>query len=152
MPLAYTVAIVRSIFSWGTIISKQLSICVQQAQTSKEGEAPTFYMASYLLDVLCIRNVFVGTNLSWHVAELPSHIYFSMLWENKYKKSYYLICDEFITHIYFILFKNEFPRLSATAKKMIAKVGHLYLDENATYIGVFWATGAPHLLLSHVPD
>jgi hypothetical protein len=44
--LAYTVAISGSSFNWGVIISKQLSIYVQQAQTPKEGEAPTFYMAS----------------------------------------------------------------------------------------------------------
>jgi hypothetical protein len=79
MPLAYTVAIFESGFNWGAIISKQLSICIQQAQTSKEGETPTFYMASYLLDVMCIRNIFVGMNLSWHVAELSFHVYFSIL-------------------------------------------------------------------------
>jgi hypothetical protein len=45
MPLAYTVAIARINFNWGVIISKQLSICVQQAQTPKEGEVPTFYMS-----------------------------------------------------------------------------------------------------------
>jgi hypothetical protein len=152
MPLAYTVAIVGSSFNWGAIISKQLRIYVQQAQTPKEGEAPTFYMASYLLDVMCARNIFAGMNLIWHVAELPVHVYFSILWENRYKKSYALICDEFITHIYFIIFKKEFPRLSAAAKKMIAKVGHWYLDEHSTYIRVFGATRAPHLLPTHVPD
>ena len=57
----------------------------------KEGEAPTFYMASYLLDVMCARNVFVDMNLIWHVAKLPFHVYFSVLWENMYKKSYTLI-------------------------------------------------------------
>jgi hypothetical protein len=82
MPLSYTVVISGSGFNWGEIISKQLSICVQQAQTSKEGETPTFYMASYLLDVMCARNIFVNMNLRWHVAELSFHIYFSMLWEN----------------------------------------------------------------------
>jgi hypothetical protein len=91
MPLAYTVVIVGCNFNWGEIISKKLSICVQQAQPPKEGEAPTFYMASYFLDVMCARNVFAGMNLSWHVAELSIHVYFSMLWENKYKKSYSLI-------------------------------------------------------------
>jgi hypothetical protein len=112
----------------------------------KEGEAPTFYMASYLLDVMCTRNVFVDMNLRWHVAELPIHVYFSKLWEKRYKKCYPLICDEFIAHIYFIIFKKEFLRLSTEAKKMIAKVGHWYLDELATYIWVFGATRAPHLL------
>jgi hypothetical protein len=40
MPLAYTVEISGSGFNWGVIISKQLSICIQQAQTPKEGETP----------------------------------------------------------------------------------------------------------------
>jgi hypothetical protein len=71
MPLAYIVAISRSNFNWGAIISKQLSICIQQAQTPKEGETPTFYMASYLLDVMCARNIFSGMNLSWHMCKTP---------------------------------------------------------------------------------
>jgi hypothetical protein len=109
-------------------------------------------MASYLLDVMCARNIFAGMNLSWHIAELPVHVYFIILWENRYKKSYSLICDEFITRIYFIFFKKECPRLLVAAKKMISKVGHWYLDERDTYIGVFGATGAPHILPTHVLD
>jgi hypothetical protein len=70
MPLAYTVAISGSSFNWGAIISKQLSINILQAQTPKDGETPIFYMASYLLDVICARNIFAGMNLSWHVVEL----------------------------------------------------------------------------------
>jgi hypothetical protein len=68
--------------------------------------------------------------------------------------SLFLICiyDEFIVHIHLILFKKECPRLSVAAKNMISKVGHWYLDERDTYIGVFEATGAPHILLVHVPD
>jgi hypothetical protein len=91
-------------------------------------------------------------NLRWHVLELPVHIYLSILWENRYKTSYALICDECITHIYFIIFKKEFPRLSTTTKKMIAKVGHWYLNKHSTYIKVFGATGEPHILPTHVPD
>jgi hypothetical protein len=151
MPLVYTVAIIGSSFNWGKIISKQLSICVQQAQMPKEGEAPTFYMASYLIDFMCTRSVFTGMNLIWHVADLPVHIYFNILWENRYKKSYTLICDKFIARIYFIIFNKECPRLSATTKKMITKVGHWYLDEHSTYIKVFGAIREPHLLPAHFP-
>jgi hypothetical protein len=150
--LAYIVAISRSIFNRGAIISKQLRICAQQAQTMKEGETPSFHMALYLLDVICERNVFTDMNLRWHVSELSVHVYFIILWENKYKKFYTLICDEFITRIHFIIFKKECPRLSAAAKKMVAKVGHWYLDEFSTYIRVFGATVAPHILPAHVPD
>jgi hypothetical protein len=35
---------------------------------------------------------------------------------------------------------------------MVAKVGHWYLYERSTYIRVFRAIGAPHLLPAHVPD
>jgi hypothetical protein len=44
------------------------------------------------------------------------------------------------------------PRISVAAKKMIAKFGHPYFEETRTYIRVFGATGAPHLLPVHVPD
>jgi hypothetical protein len=119
----YIVGISGRGFNWGEIISKKLSIFIQQAQTPKEGETPSFYMASYLLDIICARNVFARINLSWHVSELPVHVYFNALWENRYKKSYSLICDEFISRIYFIIFKKECPRLSATVKRTIEKVG-----------------------------
>jgi hypothetical protein len=118
------VAIFGSSFNWGAIISKKMSIYVHQEHKLKEGEAPSFHRAPYLLDVICARNVFVDMNLTWHVAELPIHIFFSILWENRYKKSYVLICDEFIARIHFIIFKKEFSILSTTMKKMVGKVGH----------------------------
>jgi hypothetical protein len=152
MPLAYTVAISGSSFNCGAIITKQLNINLSQPQTPKEGEVPTFYMASYLLDVICARNIFAAMNLSCHVFELHVHVYFSILWENRYKRSYTLICNEFLARVYFIIFRKECPRLSVAAKKMIAKVGHWYFEETSTYIRVFKATSTPHLLVVHVLD
>jgi hypothetical protein len=64
MPLAYTVAISGRSFNWGVIVSKKLTINISQAHTPKEGEVLTFYMESYLLDVICARNIFAGMNLS----------------------------------------------------------------------------------------
>jgi hypothetical protein len=104
------------------------------------------------LHVICARNVFACMNLRWHIVELHVHVYFSILWENRYKISYSMICDGFITRIYFIIFRNEFPQLSEASKKMIDKVGHWYFEETCTYIRVFRATGAHHLLLVHVLD
>jgi hypothetical protein len=74
MPLAFTIAISGMGFNWGAIISKQLRTCIRQAQMLKQGDAPTFYMASYLLDVICIGNTFSGMNLNWHSSELPVHV------------------------------------------------------------------------------
>jgi hypothetical protein len=73
----------RSRLNQGEIISKKLSIYVQQAKTQKEGEAPAFHTASYLLDVICARNIFDVMTLRWHVAKLPIHVYFNILWENR---------------------------------------------------------------------
>jgi hypothetical protein len=140
MPLAYTVIIYETSFNWGVTISKKLSTYILQAQQLKEGENLSFYMASYVLDIICARNVFTGMNLIWYTSELPVHVYFSILWENRYKRSYSLICDQFITPIHFLLFKKEFPRMSYAAKKFISKVDHWYLDERATYIRVVGAT------------
>ena len=69
-----------------------------------------------------------------------------------YKKSYTLICDEFIARIHFIVFKKECLRLATTAKKMVEKVGQWYMDECSTYIRMFRAIKAPHLLPAHVLD
>jgi hypothetical protein len=119
IPLAYTMEISGINFNLGAIIFKKLSINISQAQTPKEGEVLTFYMASYLLDVICARNIFASMNLRCHVFELPIHVYFIILWENRYKRSYALICDDFIARVYFLIFRKEFPRLSEVAKKMI---------------------------------
>jgi hypothetical protein len=109
-------------------------------------------MVSYLLDVIYARNIFAGMNLRWHIAELPMHVYFSILLENRYKFFYAMICDEFIDRVHFIIFRKECPRLSVTTKQIISKVGHWYFEEKSTYIIVFGATGAPHLLSVHVLD
>jgi hypothetical protein len=90
----------------------------------KEGYTPAFYMALYLLDVIYARNTFVWMNLNWHPLELAVHVYYNILWENRYKKSYVVICYHFIAPVYFLLFKIECPRLSNEAKKIIVKIGH----------------------------
>jgi hypothetical protein len=110
MPIAYNVAVSGSTFNWRAIISKQLSTRIEQAQNPNLGDVPSFYMASYSLDVICARNIFSRMGLSWHVSELPIQ-YFSALWENTYKNSYVMICDEFLARLHFIIFKQECPRL-----------------------------------------
>jgi hypothetical protein len=88
MPLAFTVSISGMGFNWDFIISKQLSTCIRKAQVPKEGDTLAFYMTSYLLDIVCAMNTFSGMNLNWHSSELSIHVYFNILWENMYKKSY----------------------------------------------------------------
>jgi hypothetical protein len=84
--------------------------------------------------------------------ELPVHMYFSILWENRYKKSYAMICDLFLAKLYFIIFHQECPRISKQAKKIISLINNWYLEEKCTYFMIFGATRAPHLLPAYVPD
>jgi hypothetical protein len=72
-----------STFNWGDIISKQLRTKLEEVQNPKPKETLAFYMASYLLDVICARNVFPGLSLSWHISEVHVHVYFNILWEDK---------------------------------------------------------------------
>jgi hypothetical protein len=121
MPLAYTVPISNNNFNWGAMILKKLSTNILQSKTPKYGETSSFHMMSHLMDVIYTRNIFADMNLRWNVLELPVHVYLSILWENRYNRSYALICDEFIAHIYFIVFKKECPMLTEVAKKMIPR-------------------------------
>jgi len=105
MPLEYTVAISMSVFNWGAIISKQLSIRVEQSHKPKAGEVSSFSMAYYLLHVVCARKIFPGLGLSWHVSDSHVHVYFNILWENRYKKSYTVIYDEFMAKVHSIVSK-----------------------------------------------
>jgi hypothetical protein len=91
-------------------------------------------------------------NLIWHVSEVILHVYFNILWENRYKISMPLVCDGFIARVSSLIFKNYFPRLSEAARKVISKTGHWYLEERNTYIKIFVSLGAPHLLPAHVLD
>ena len=63
MLLAHTVTTYGRNFNWGDIISKQLSTRIEEVQNQKPGETPSFYMASYLLDAICTRNVFPSLSL-----------------------------------------------------------------------------------------
>jgi hypothetical protein len=46
-----------------------------QKAKSKPGVVPTFFMASYLKDVVFEINIFLGINLSWHMYELTVHVF-----------------------------------------------------------------------------
>jgi hypothetical protein len=69
-----------------------------------------------------------------------------------YKKYYAMICDGFLDSLYSIMFKKECPWISKPAKKIISLIKNWYLEEKCTYLKIFGATGAPHLLPAYVPE
>jgi hypothetical protein len=78
------------------------------------------------------------------------HVYFQMLWENKYKKYYRLIRVYFLSQLYFIIFHKECLRVTDRAKKMINYIGDLYLEEDFTCIKIYGATMSPHIFPKYV--
>jgi hypothetical protein len=129
-----------------------LSVGVEEELKPKVVETHALFMEPYLLDAKHTRNMFTGLGLSWHISEFSVHVYFSVLWKNEYKKSYTAIYDGFLARVYSLIFKKNYLRFSYAARKVISRIGHWYLEERSTYLRIFGATGAPHLLPAHVSN
>jgi hypothetical protein len=100
-------------------------------------------MASYLLDAICTRNMFTGLRFSSDVSEFPAHVYFSVLWENRYKKSYTTIYDGFLARVYSLIFKKNYLRLSDVARNVISRIRQ-FLPRREKYLPYdFWSLRGP---------
>jgi hypothetical protein len=136
------------------ILSNQLNIMIERVHEDKENPSvtPTFYMALYLLDVLCNTNIFACINFSWHYLEAHVHLYCHILWDNKYKRSYTNICDFFLVQLYYLIFYRECPRLPDDSKKLISHIGNWYVQQDLTHIRIYGTTTTPHILFEYVPN
>ena len=109
-------------------------------------------MVYLLLDTLCDYSDFLGFLVSWQISEPYVHVYFNMLWKNKYKIYYAQICDFFMYRLYSLILGWKCPRLSKHPKKIMACIRNWYLEEKHTYLWIFGATNPPHLCPTYVPD
>nr|KUM46235.1 hypothetical protein ABT39_MTgene1741 [Picea glauca]QHR88026.1 hypothetical protein Q903MT_gene2038 [Picea sitchensis] len=46
-----------------------------KAKEHSPDSPPTFYMTSYLLDIICANNPFPGMGWSWSISDIPVHVY-----------------------------------------------------------------------------
>ena len=84
---------------------------------------------------------------------LPSiHVYYKMLWENKYKEDYELICNGLFSTIYQVLFGEEALCLSPEGYKIVKEYGDWYMTPDGVCIRIFGSTEPPHWLPHFVPD
>ena len=94
-------------FKWGELISSNLDL-----QLKKDRKDHQFFMSSYILDVMCVSIKFPSLGWNWE-PNLPSvHVYFKILWDNKYKQDYELICNGLFSTLYEVIFGEEAPYLS----------------------------------------
>ena len=71
------------VLNLGEIISSNLDIQLKKVQKEHQ-----FYMASYLLDVMCVSGEYPSLGWKWNPSLSSIHVYYKMLWENKYKEDY----------------------------------------------------------------
>ena len=147
IPIIHQVITYGSILNWGEIISSNMDI--QLKKVEKEHQ---LYMDAYILDVVCASQEYLSLGFRWK-PDLPSiHVYFKMLWENKYKGDYERICNGSFAPIYQILFGEEAPCLSPEGQKIVQAYGDWYMTSNGVYIRISGSTKALHWFPHFVPD
>ena len=104
------------------------------------------------MDVMCASMESPSLEWKWEPS-LPSvHVYYKMLWENKYKDDYDQICINFFPTLYETLFGEEIPCLSLVGQALVKELGDWYMTSTEVYIRIAGSTKPPHWLPHFVPD
>ena len=101
-------------------------------------------MSSYLLDVMCVSIEFPSLGWKWEPRLSSVHVYCKILWENKYKEDYELICNGLFSTLYQVLFGEEAPCLSPEGQKIVKEYGDWYMTLDGVYIRIVNSTKPPH--------
>ena len=64
---------------------------------------------------------------------------------------FYKICENFIGHIYFLIFKREAPTFLPESRNLIATMVDWYVGESFAYIRI-WGSNTTRMLPKVVPD
>ena len=96
-----------SILNLGEIISLNLDSHLKKAQKDHD-----FYMASYLMVVMCASREYPTMGWKWDPSQSWIHVYCKIFEENKYKEYYERIRNVLFTHIHQVLFGEEAPCIS----------------------------------------
>ena len=92
---------------------------------------------------MCSSREYPPLGWKWKSNLLSVHVYCKMLWENKYKEDYELICNGFFSTIYQVMFGEEAPCLSPKGQKIVNEYGDWYLTTDGVYIKISGSTKPP---------
>ena len=109
-------------------------------------------MRPNLLDVMCSSIEFPSLGWKWEPNILSVHVYCKMLWENKYKEDYELICNGLFSTLYQVFFGEEAPCLSPEGQKIVKEYGDWYMTPYGVYIRISSSTKPPHWFPHFIPD
>jgi hypothetical protein len=152
MPLIYYCTNEGIEFNWSDILSRNLAAAIAFVKHTSPKQFPEFHMCSYLLDIMCVSNRYPKMCWAWQPTNPSIHIYCKVLWEHRYRTEYDHICNHFFAPLYESIFCAPAPCMANKALSILQNIGDWYLLEHGTYIRVYGATKAPHLLPRFVPD
>jgi len=149
--MMYVVVEEGTILNWSNILASNLLYTVKRRKDAPRGQEPPFYMAAYLLYLVCVEIYFPELKLQWGPETPVVHEMFQVMWIDRYPVHFYLICDMIVPHIFQALNGVLPPRLSVVAKNVIQSLGHWYLEELFIVIHVA-GNEVVHYLPWFIPD
>lgn len=109
-------------------------------------------MSAYVMDILCAQHTFDKIKWAWNLTDVPIHVYYDKLWELKYKRNYESICNDLFIPLYHILTDRLAYYMSEEARVIVGSIRDGYVTKDHTYIRIYGATKAPHILPRYVTD
>jgi hypothetical protein len=74
----------KSMFNWANILSSILVESITVVKETEPGKFPSFHMASYLLDIMCVPHQYPKMGWASKPTESSIHTYCKVLWDQKY--------------------------------------------------------------------
>jgi hypothetical protein len=141
-------------FNWAKILSDSLANWVTEYPEQKESGRPSsFFMSSYIIDVICSMTPFPLMIWAWTLAEdKPIHVYHENLWENKAKNFAYEIFNWVMVPLHIAIFGDPPPRIADNIVENLSGIVDWYVEAEFSYFRVFGAVVPPLALPLFIPD
>lgn len=119
VPIMHIAATKGTIFNQARILTSALKMNIHTTKNLEKGQPLEFYMASYILEVVCEKCEFE----EWipKVPE-PVYIYYKSFWNPCYKDTYETIAESFIAPLYQMLFSEDPQCMSEKARYNLIEV------------------------------
>jgi hypothetical protein len=143
-----------SSFNWAKMLSDRLTNQVTEYREQKEkGKASSFFMSTYIMDIICSMTPFPLMTWSWTPTEdEPIHVYHAKLWENKAENFVYEIFNWVMVPLHVVIFGNLPPQISNNIVTNLSSIADWYVEEKFSYLRVFKASVPPHALPFFILD
>lgn len=120
-------AIEGTIFNQENILTSSMLINFQREKNPSKREHSDFYMASYLLDALCVKCEFDRLGWKWNTDHIMAiHIYYKILWKRGYWGMYENIVWYFISPIYHIIFATDPLSMSNRSRSSLHEISYWF--------------------------